>query len=140
MGAQLQLDWIGITRRQLEMMPKILAEDATRIAARGIAEAHSRVRIQYVLHRVTGNLLKGLSVKVVSSDPLKVAHKVSSNQFHAHLFEMGTAPRQNKRKANRGAAKPQNVIASIMPPIRAAFYRDIKAMMERYGLQVSGDA
>jgi hypothetical protein len=142
MSATLTFPGLASLKRQIAALPKILTEDGTRVVLRAAAALEGAVRADLAGHRVTGNLLKGIrTVEKSHADLGMVIAQVRSNAHHAHLAERGTAPRMTKKlKQHRGAARGLFTFAKLTPGVRAAMYDDIKRMLERNGLQVTGDA
>lgn len=130
-------DGLEALRQALQDLPARLVGDATHRIEAAANGATVRVRTVYGQHRHTGNL----------QDHVVVTHRhsafgaksvVRSTARHAHLFEYG---RQLRYKGMRGGAqRPRPTFVPIMEADRRKMYEDLKALLEREGLQVTGDA
>jgi Bacteriophage HK97-gp10, putative tail-component len=141
MPVTLTLDAAGILRRQLEAMPRILEEDGAIIVRKTAETASGRIRAQYERVRKTGTLASRVSVRAVGAGRGKVIQDVASRAPHAWLYENDSKKLRRTRKgASRGVMTGADVFIPEMIRYRRLMYQDIKAMIARYGLQVSGDA
>jgi hypothetical protein len=65
---------------------------------------------------------------------------VKNTAKHAWIFENGTQARHNDLGANRGSMPPGHVFIPAVIKRRRIMYQQLRALLERHGLKVSGDA
>jgi hypothetical protein len=146
---RLQLAFHGLTelRRDLMRLPMALAGEGGHIIEDHGNAAAVAIRTGYGRHRVTGNLQESVDV-VHEASALSARSKVTAHAPHAHLFEYGTEARHytSKRGAPHGTGRmwgrtpPVKVFIPEMQRARVQMYAALRAMLERHGLRVSGDA
>jgi hypothetical protein len=132
--------WTGLEelRAELRRLPEALHEEGGRIVQARAEAAQVRVVAAYERHRHTGDLASGVRLTVEASSSLGVAVVVKSTARHAELFEIGTQLRHTGRGWNRGRMPPAHVFVPIMVEERSRMYEQLRDLMRRHGLQVSG--
>lgn len=135
--------WSGLDelRAALRRLPVELATDARGIVLEHANAAAGTVRSNYESHRHTGDLASSVVVKVLPADASGVRVEVKATSPHAHLFEFGTAARQNGQGQYRGvmpAAPPAHAFIPAVMAERRQMYDDLIAVLKRAGLEVSG--
>jgi hypothetical protein len=140
MPATLTLDGGGILRRQLQMLPRILTEDGTIVVQKTADAAVARIVAQYQRVRKTGTLAARVSVRAIGGGQGKVIRDIASRAPHGWLYEFGSKVRRTRKGWMRGQMPPADVFIPEVIRYRRLMYQDIKSMMARNGLQVSGDA
>lgn len=137
-------DGLDDLKAALRNLPDELAGEAGRIVETHANSAAVTIRAAYGAHRRTGNLQEHVSIDRVARGRYGAAARVKSTARHAHLFETGTKARHYiTRRGVRhvtGAAEPQHVFVPEMIRVRRRMYEELKALLVRNGIQVSGDA
>jgi len=136
MPVQLTITGIDDLKRALADLPPQLKGESTVIVLDN-AHAAADIRSQYP-KGLTGNLQKGVKVRVQEVGPLSVAAQVRSGAPHAHLWEFGTEARHTKLGWNRGVMKrpPAPVFIPTMIKYRRLMYEKLAAIIEAKGLTV----
>lgn len=136
-----KLVWDGLNelKAQLREMPVELRDDASEIVD-GTGEA-AKADVIEAYANVTGNLDRGVRLEKEQS-PFGSIAVLMSNARHAYLYEFGTKPRYTGAGSYKGVmpAKDKPTFISIAVRHRREMYRKLVALLERAGLQVSGDA
>ena len=140
MPAQFTLPGVDMLQRQLAALPRILTEDGRRIVQNTAAAAAARITGRYQTAAKTGTLARRVSVRALGAGQGKVMQDVASRAPHGWLYEHGSRLRRTKRNLPRGAMPAADVFVPTIIMYRAVMYREIRAMLERNGLKVSGDA
>jgi hypothetical protein len=134
-----RLEFVGLAelKAELRKLPTELVNEARQIVLVAVEEAADDIRDGYP--RRTGDL----------KDKVKTTHehtafgaigKVKNTSKHALPFEVGTQARHTALGANRGSMPPGNVFRPAIAKKKREMYEGLKALLERHGLQVSGDA
>jgi len=134
-----RLTWTGLAelKADLRALPGGLAGDASGI----VMEAADGAKADMHYPRRTGDLADKLKVERVStSGPFGAGARVVNTSKIAHIFENGSQARHNALGANRGSMPPGHVFVPAVVRRRRAMYEQLKALLVRHGLQVSGDA
>jgi len=139
-----QMSWKGLAefREALKQLPEDVGEDAIDLVQRHADAAYQRVYDRYP-ERHDGQPKKGKSLReglvrrVVARSRFGIDIVVRSTANHAHLFEYGTATRQNKRGANRGAMPPAKVFRPETRAEQVQLIHDLVAMLKSHGLTVN---
>jgi len=134
--------WNGLAelREQLRHLPADLTGEATHIVEGRANRAAADMLAGYAEHRRAGRLQKGVTVTHFDRGRFSAGAIVKNTAPHASIFENGTQARHTDLGANRGAMPPGHVFVPAVVRQRRAMYEDLKAMLVRYGLRVSGDA
>jgi hypothetical protein len=88
---------------------------------------------------VTGNLWDGVEVTFTTSG-VSTRARVRSRAPHAHLYEYGTEARHTALGLNRGRMKPTHLFGRTMSNVRRELFDQLRALLERHGLRVTGRA
>jgi hypothetical protein len=140
-------------KQALAHMPERLAAEADKIVESHANGAAVAVRRVYGQHRVTGYLQNHVFVTQFLKGKFMAGHHVRNTSPHAWLFDNGTQARHytgtDKRgrvfiNAARGAmwggpGRGQHVFVNTMSKFRRAMYLELRGLLERAGLLVSGD-
>jgi hypothetical protein len=87
----------------------------------------------------TGNLRDGVDV-IHERGPFHAGATVRNTSKHAFIFENGTQTRRTSQGWNRGAMPSGRVFIPRMIRARRRMYEQLKALLVRKGLSVTGDA
>jgi hypothetical protein len=133
-----RLTWSGLAelRDELRRLPAELAGEASAIVI-GAAEG-AKADMHYP--RRTGNLADHLYVTKAPAGIYGAGAVVKNTAKHAWLFENGTQARHTAIGANRGSMPPGHVFLPAVIRRRRAMYDQLKALLVRHGLVVSGEA
>lgn len=133
--------WDGLEelKAALRQLPEELTGEGSHIVEGAANGAAVDVRSGYAGHRRSGNLQDGVTVEHGVSG-FGTSAVVKSNARHAWLFENGSQARHTAIGANRGSMPPAHVFVPAVMRKRRAMYDELKAMLTRHGLLVSGDA
>lgn len=133
------LRWDGLDelRDALRQLPDHLTDESIDIVQEHVGAAGAAIIDEYNDHRVSGNLAKGVRIETSKSKG-GISARLTSNAFHAWLFENGTEARHTAIGADRGSGPPHHVFVPIVVRERRAMYDELIAMVEREGLTVSG--
>jgi Bacteriophage HK97-gp10, putative tail-component len=135
-----EVTWTGLDelREALRKLPEELTAEATDIVDSAAEIAMASI-IQAYPHR-TGDLRSHVVKEAKAAGPFGVAFVVKNTSRHAWIFENGTQARHTAIGANRGAMPPGRVVIPTAVRCRQTMYRELKDMVTRHGLVVSGDA
>jgi hypothetical protein len=131
--------WTGLEdlKAQLRALPTELAgEGANLVEGRG-NRATQRIKAGYPAR--TRDLRDKTTVTHTRS-AFGARAVVTNTSRHALPFEIGTQARHTKLGANRGSMPPGHVFVPVMQQERRAMYDDLRDLLERHGLVVSGAA
>lgn len=133
-----RLVWEGLDelKAALRNMPTELASDAAPI----VIDAAESAMTDMHYPRRTGDLASKLRVETVSSGPFGAAAVVKNTSKIAHIFENGSQARHTSLGADRGSMPVGRVFVPAVMRRRRAMYEQLKALLVRAGLLVSGDA
>ena len=140
MPATLTLGGVDMLRRQLAALPRILTEDGRRIAQKTADAAAARITGRYQAAAKTGTLARRVLRKPLGGGEGKVMEDVASRAPHGWLYEHGSRFRRTRRNVPRGRMPAADVFVPTMIMYRSVMMRDLRAMLERNGIQVTGDA
>lgn len=132
--------WSGLDelRAELRRLPADLTDDASDIVE-GAAQA-AKTEIYDAYPERTGNLRSHLTVALRSAGRYGAGAVVKNTAKHAYLFEMGTQARHTELGANRGSMPAGHVFVPIIIRRRRIMYDQLKSLLTRHGLVVSGEA
>lgn len=125
-------------REALRKLPAELTGEASHIVEGAANGAAAQIKAAYP--RRTGNLVNGVSVETVSSGQFSAGAIVKNKAKHAYIFDNGTQARHDAIGANRGSMPPGHVFVPAVIRKRRQMYEQLKDLLVRNGLQVSGDA
>jgi hypothetical protein len=131
--------WTGLTEliKALQELPDRLTEEAKAIVASAADDVQAAVTAEY--HRVSGELRRGVKKIEQSAGRYGVAYQVRSTAYHAWMIENGTVARHTRKGVVRGIQPPQHIMIPAAVRRRVRMYRELKGMLLREGLIVSGD-
>ena len=140
-------------KQALATMPESFAVEADNVLAGAANGAAVAVKQVYGQHRVTGYLQNHVYVTQFLKGKFVAGWHVRNTSPHAWLFDNGTAARhytgtdklgRTFHNAPRGAmwggpGRGSHVFVNTMSKFRRAMYMELRGMLERAGLLVSGD-
>ena len=132
--------WTGLEdlKAELRRLPAELAVEGANLVVGRANGAARTIRAGYP--RRTGDLRDHVEVEHTRS-PFGARSIVRNTSKHAASFERGTQARHTKIGANRGAMPPNPLFTQTMRRERRALYDvDLRGLLERHGLRVTGDA
>jgi hypothetical protein len=145
MSASFRIDGLDELKAELRDLPQQLAGEARHIIEGAANRAVTDIKSKYgdVKH-LTGNLRDHVSQEELSGDGLGVDIKVLSSAPHAWLFEYGSQARHYYTKAGvlheTGIMPGTPAFVPAMEKNRLAMWEAIRDLLERAGLEVTGDA
>lgn len=129
----------------LRSLPADLAEDAASYVEAAAHGAEREVRQVYEAHDHTGTLAKRLFVST-SSSAYGAGALVRDTAPHAWIFENGSQARHWKKGGKATGAMwgktsqpPTHIFVRTMIKYRKQMYDRLRAVLERQGLEVTGD-
>lgn len=148
MSARVKWEGLAELRADLRRLPAELAGEAGQIVDTAGNGAAATVRTEYGQHRVTGSLADHVKVEHVASGPYGASVVVKSTAKHAWLFDNGSQARHFVEASGKehgtgqmwGKRPPMHTFVRAMIRARRRMFEELKAMLERHGLKVSGDA
>jgi hypothetical protein len=131
--------WTGLDelKQQLRELPKNLHGEASHICEAEANAAAATIKAGYPVK--TGDLRDKLTVERVDAGPFSTGFVVKNTSKLAYIFENGTQARHTAKGWNRGRMPPGRVFIPTVARRRRTMYQNLKAMLERYGLTVTGD-
>ena len=143
-NATLEIRGLAELKDALGKLPAELKAEATSIVMDTSYAAATEIAAQYPLG-ASGDLKKGVKVKVQEIGPFAVAAQVRSTAPHAWWFEHGhelTKRRETKTHAGRGImfskkGIPRPVFIPTMIRHRRAMYQKLAGLLRATGLQVT---
>lgn len=135
---RIRFDGLDELKAALRKLPERLTAVATEIVEATARETKAEVSAAYPTGP-TGNL-KRLVVISRWNGRYVTGAVVKNNAPHAYIFEHGTQVRKTSLGQNRGRMPPGRVFIPIVVRKRREMLERLKAMVEREGLMVSGDA
>lgn len=135
-----RLEWQGLEelRTALRTLPADLTGEASHIVEGSANAAAADIKAAYPVR--TGTLRNHVTVTHFEKGRFSAGAIVKNTAKHAHLFEIGTQARHTRLGANRGAMPPGRVFVPAVMRRRRQMYQQLKALLERKGLWVSGNA
>jgi hypothetical protein len=124
----------------LRRLPEELTGEAGSIVVQSASDAAQDVRGAYQSRQRTGKLANGVKVTQDAVGRFGVTATVRSTAPHAHLFEVGTQARHTAIGANRGSMPAGHAFVPAMVRHRRRMVQRLKALLEKKGLEVTGDA
>lgn len=131
--------WSGLEelKQQFRSMPAELTNEASGIVDRAGEYAKSSVIQGYP--RRTGDLRNHVTLTHFENGKFGAGSILKNTAKHAWLFENGSQARHNDLGANRGAMPPGHVFVPAVIRWRKWMYGQLKDMLVRSGLTVTGD-
>jgi hypothetical protein len=140
----LVFDGLADLKVALLAMPKELQVEAGHIVQAHANAAAARIKDAYGQHWVTGYLTKGVTVTYDLTTGVAASAVLKSTAPHAYLFENGSEARHyttvNGKLHQTGRMTGFHVVIPRVMQERRNMYADIKDLLVRKGLIVSGDA
>jgi len=133
---RLTCDGLADLRAALRALPADLTGEAGHIVESAVNGAALTIRAGYPAR--TGTLRDSVTGETTTSG-FAVHGLVKNSAKHAYLFEHGTQARHTALGANRGTAPPGHVFVPVILQRRRAMYEELKDLLTRHGLLVSGD-
>jgi hypothetical protein len=144
------LTWTGLEelRAQLRELPAELAVEAGHEVETAANGAAATVKAVYAQHRVTGELRDAVTVEHRAASAFGAAMVVRVNSPIAWLFDNGSMARhyvtasgtKHRTGAMWGKTAPTHVFVTTVIAARRRMYAQLKALLVRKGLTVTGDA
>lgn len=138
MANELRFAGLEELKAALRRLPEELTGEATHIAIGEANGAAADMKRAYPV--VRGKLLNSLVVTHFEKGKFIGGAVLKNTAPHAWIFENGTQVRRDSRGRNRGAMPPGRVFIPRMIRARRQMYAQLKALLVRKGLSVSGDA
>lgn len=131
--------WSGLQEliAALRAMPVELRDEGGGIVDHRAELAYSSIYGGYP--RGTGDLREHLSRETIATGPLGIAVRLKNSSPLAIIFEVGTQVRHTHKGWNRGVMPPGRVFVPALVEARRAMYGELKQLLERHGLKVTGD-
>src|SRR5580765_7692828 len=136
MSVTLQLRGINELIAALRTLPDDLARESTQILNAHAAAAAVQIRQGYAAHRRSGKLADRVYTVPSRVTGAKASAQVSSTAETASWFEYGTAVRETKTGASRGAMPPGHVFWPAVDRQYPLMLNDLIALVQRHGLTV----
>jgi hypothetical protein len=144
MSARVEWDGLEELKAALRALPAELAAEAAHIVEAKANQADADVTAVYGQHVVTGHLRDRQTVTETQAGPFGVAFEVKNPDPIAWLFDNGSEARHwlggKSTGVMWGHTPPTHVFVRSMMRRRREMYAQLKALLERKGLVVSGDA
>lgn len=132
---QFEIEGLEALKAELRALPQDLTGEASHIIEGKGNAAVLEIRRRYPV--VSGKLRDRVTVEF-SREAVSAGAKVESRAPHAYMFEYGTEARHTALGLNRGRMPPSHVFGQEMGQIRREMYGDLRDLLERYGLRVTG--
>jgi hypothetical protein len=138
--------WSGLNelRAALRNLPEELTAEAGHIVEGAANGAAVDIKRDYAKHRRTGDLQDGLTVTHFEKGKFSAGAIVKNTAKHAWLFDNGSQARhyitKRGKKHATGAMPPSHIFVRGAIRARRKMYEQLKALLERKGLVVTGDA
>jgi hypothetical protein len=139
-SVRFQFEGLAELRQALRNLPDELTAEASRIVEGAANGAVADIGTVYAEHRRSGNLAKGLRVTHFEGGKFSAGAIVKNTSPHASWFDAGTQTRQTKIGADRGAMPPTWTFVRGITRARRLMWTQLKELLVRKGLLVSGDA
>jgi hypothetical protein len=137
-------DGLEELKEELRNLPSELAAEAGAIVTSNAEAAVADVRVTYAAHVASGHLLKGLFIST-SSSAFGAGALVRNSSPIAWIFENGSQARHWKGGKGTGAMwgktsqPPTHTFIRAMMKHRARMYDDLRWLLKRHGLDVTGE-
>lgn len=131
-------------RDALRNLPAELAGEAAGDVTGAAQAAEAEVRQVYEQHAASGNLAAHLYLST-STSAFGAGALIKSTAKHAWIFENGSQARHwasgksTGQMWGRTAQPPTHVFVRAMTKYRKRMYEQLRALLERQGLQVTGE-
>jgi hypothetical protein len=130
------LTWNGLEQLQVDLreLPAMLTRDGNVLVETEANAAASDIRAAYP----PGELRDGVKVETEHGSAFFVGRRVLTTSGWAWLYEHGSQVRHTKLGYNRGREPARHVYVPRMIRHRSALEDQTRALLQRYGLQVTG--
>jgi hypothetical protein len=147
MGSRLVFTSVDELKAEFERFAPEAAADASALVLTAAAGAAGIIRTVYSAHVVSGHLAAGVSVRQKAVGTLDASAKVISASPIAWLFDNGSQARHYVTKAGKthatgtmwGKTPPTHIFVRTLQAARRALSLEIRALLVRKGLDVTGD-
>lgn len=139
MASEVKLEGLAELQHALMNLPELLKAEAAGIVQQAANDCEREITAAYGNHRVTGNLVRGVT-KTTEPSRFGIAARVKSNAKHVHIFEDGTDVRHTRSGANRGRMPKAGDHERLVPIAirnRRIMVKRLAEMVQRQGLVVS---
>lgn len=141
-GVRLVFNGLAELKAALLHLPADLTGEATHLVD-GIANG-AAADLKAAYPERTGHLRAGVSVTHVDRGTFSAGAIVKSTAPHAWLFDNGSQARhyitKNGKTHVTGAMPPTHVFVKTLVEARRRMWEQLRGLLERHGLVVSGDA
>lgn len=140
MSAEVKFEGLEELKAALRNLPDHLTQQASAIVTAAAHDAERDVQAAYARHRHTGNLERGVTMRVEQSGGRIASARVKSGAKHANIFERGTQFRHTRKGSNRGsmpAAPGSDQMIPIAIRARRRMVANLIEMVQREGLVVT---
>lgn len=124
-------------KAELRELPAALAGEASGIVLTRGERAKQDILAAYPER--TGALRRGLKLRYLAMGQFGAGIELRNTAPHAQLYEVGSQARHTAIGANRGSMPPGNIFVPTISRQRRAMYGDLRDLLVRHGLEVSGD-
>lgn len=135
---RLMFEGLEELRAALRDLPAELVGEASSIVMGAAEEASTAIVAAYPNR--TSNLRDHVTISTQAAGRFGTAAVVKNTSKLAYIFENGTQARHTSLGANRGSMPPGHVFIPRVIKARRRMYEHLKALLQRAGLVVSGDA
>ncbi len=136
MSNTLTFDGLEDLREALRALPHELAQEAGDVIVETVNTAADEIVAAYPDR--TGHLRGGVKFSVERSE-FGVVGTVKNTAKLAWIFELGSQARHTEIGANRGSMPPGHVFVPIVMKRRRRMYDQLKDVLAKAGLEVSGE-
>lgn len=137
MSVTLQWEGLNELRAELRRLPAELTGEASHIVEGSANAAAADIKQAYPVR--TGKLRDSVIVTHFEKGQFSAGAIVTNKAKHANLYEVGSQARHTAIGANRGSMPPGHVFVPRVIRRRRQMYEQLKALLVRKGLSVSGD-
>ena len=134
---RLYFEGLSELREALHALPAALTGEASHIVQAAANGATATIKAAYPVR--TGRLRDGVGVSL-EQGPFSTSAIVKNTSKLAFIFENGSQARHTSIGANRGSMPPGHVFVPEVIRKRRQMYEQLKDLLVRHGLGVSGDA
>lgn len=143
MNVTFRIEGLEELKAQLRNLPADLTGEAGHVIEGHANAAGVTLRSAYGRHRRSGNLQDHVKVEKRVQGRFGVAYKVASTASHAWLFDNGSQVRHWASGKSTGAmwgkTPPTHVFVRTLVATRRAMWNDLRGVLERAGLTVTGE-
>jgi len=139
MSAKFVFTGLDELKAALRSLPADLVGESAHIIEAAANGAGVTIRGNYGSHRRTGNLQDHVVVEKKAAGRFGVNYVVKSTARHATLFEHGTQARHWSSGKSTGVMPPFHAFVPVVIRKRREMYEQLRGVLTRAGLQVSGE-